>query len=409
MNNNAQTGLNESLVARTLKRGFPFLRFDGSLEQEFREAHHEAWRPRVRVSTLLALLTVSGFAVMDHWLLGKGTQRVPDLVRFFVHLPIVLLCLVGTSQRFYRRYFVPGIQIAAPLFGLGSVIMAMQLSDTLLALATARLVLVTFFFYFMTGMSFHAALRSNLVVFFGLAVTAAVTGASPELTIYQLFVLLCANLYAGAGSYALEHANRLAFLERRLLTEVAMHDGLTGLLNRAAFEDQVRRVWDQGLRERASVAVIMIDIDHFKPYNDRYGHQAGDQCLRLVAQAVRRAAKRRPFDFVARYGGEELIAVLYGADRAYAEIAARSILDEVAELAIPHAGSTTKPWVTVSVGAAACEPARDVTYDAAIRLADQALYAAKELGRARCVVFDPASTETLGTLEEVAPILRNAS
>ena len=72
---------------------------------------------------------------------------------------------------------------------------------------------------------------------------------------------------------------------------------------------------------------MLIDIDHFKAYNDRYGHQAGDQCLRDVATAVRRAARRRPLDLVARYGGEELIAVLFGADRAHAENVARAVLE----------------------------------------------------------------------------------
>ena len=120
-----------------------------------------------------------------------------------------------------------------------------------------------------------------------------------------------------AGSYALEHANRTAFLEHRQLSEVATHDGLTALLNRAAFEDQIRRVWQQAQRDRQTVAVIMIDIDCFKSYNDRYGHIAGDDCLRRVSTALRDAARRRPLDFVARYGGEELVAVLYGAEKAY--------------------------------------------------------------------------------------------
>ena len=103
---------------------------------------------------------------------------------------------------------------------------------------------------------------------------------------YLMFTLFCANLIGCAGSYALEHANRTAFLEHRQLTEVATHDGLTTLLNRAAFEDQIRRVWQQAQRDRQTVAVIMIDIDCFKAYNDRYGHIAGDDCLRRVSHRV---------------------------------------------------------------------------------------------------------------------------
>ena len=104
----------------------------------------------------------------------------------------------------------------------------------------------------------------------------------PDTATYLMFTLFCANIIGVAGSYALEHANRNAFLEHRQLTEVATHDGLTRLLNRAAFEDQIRRVWQQAQRDRQTVAVIMIDLDYFKAYNDRYGHVAGDDCLRRV-------------------------------------------------------------------------------------------------------------------------------
>jgi diguanylate cyclase (GGDEF)-like protein len=236
-------------------------------------------------------------------------------------------------------------------------------------------------------MSFLAALRSNLIVTVAYALAALTTQLPTEIALYNLFVLLCANLFAGAGSYALEHANRLAFVERKLLAEVASHDGLTGLLNRTAFDAQLRRVWDQSARERQSLGVVMLDIDHFKAFNDRYGHQAGDQCLKDVASAVRRAA-RRPLDIVARYGGEELIVILPGADRAHGEAAARAILEAVSGLGIPHAASPTARVVTASVGVSSVDPARESTHEAAIRLADRALYMAKEQGRDRCVALD---------------------
>ena len=102
-------------------------------------------------------------------------------------------------------------------------------------------------------------------------------------------MLFSANLIGGAGCYALEYANRVAFLERRRLAEVAMHDGLTGLLNRAALEEQARSLWQHAQVARLPVSVLLIDIDHFKAYNDRYGHQAGDRCLQQVATAIRAA------------------------------------------------------------------------------------------------------------------------
>ncbi len=151
----------------------------------------------------------------------------------------------------------------------------------------------------------------------------------------------------------------------------------------------MRRVWQQAQRDRQTVAVIMIDLDDFKAYNDRYGHVAGDDCLRRVSTALRDVARRRPLDFVARYGGEELVAVLYGADRAYGESIARNLLTAVRELRIPHDSSQTQPYVTVSVGVVAVDAYRVASHDAAVELADQALYEAKNQGRDRHVALDP--------------------
>lgn len=141
-------------------------------------------------------------------------------------------------------------------------------------------------------------------------------------------MLLCANLISGAGCYALEYANRVAFLERRL-AEVAARDGLTGLLNRAALEEQARSLWQHARVSGLPVSVMLIDIDHFKACNDHYGHPAGDRCLKEVAATISGAARRRPLDVVARYGGEEIIAILVGSDRAGATSAAANVLHAV--------------------------------------------------------------------------------
>jgi diguanylate cyclase (GGDEF)-like protein len=132
----------------------------------------------------------------------------------------------------------------------------------------------------------------------------------------------------------------------------------------------------------------MIDVDHFKLYNDNYGHQAGDECLRKVAAAVRTAVQMRPGDFVARYGGEEIIAVLNDRSTSDAREIAQRIVREVASLDIPHATSADSPCVSVSVGAATQLPPITSSYDAVVRLADGALYTAKRQGRNRCVAVE---------------------
>lgn len=370
-------------TAGTLK-----LRFSPELETEYRLSRRDTERRWARMSLLVALSTVLGFAVIDHFVLPGPRIGHSDLVRFGLHLPMVLTMLVLTDERYFDRWYQPCIQIAAPLFGIGTVIMATQASPEQLPLIVARLVLATFFFYFMLTLTLGAALRTNGVLIAGYGLAAAFGAVAPHVATYQLFVLFCANLIGAAGCYALERANRTAFLDRRRLADVAMHDGLTGLLNRAALEEQVRRLWSQASRDQIAVSVVLIDLDHFKAFNDRYGHLAGDQCLRDVAAAVRRAARRRPLDLVARYGGEELIAVLFGADRAHAESVSTAVIEAVRELRIPHLGSLTRPYVTASVGAATIEPGSEYVHDLAVQMADRALYAAKERGRDSCTFFD---------------------
>ena len=370
------------------------LRFaDPELERQFLLSYRAAVRPWIRMSLIVALSTVLGFAIIDHWLLVGPRLARADLWRFGLQLPLVLIMMVFTAPRLYARAYQPAMQVAAPLFGVGAVLMAVEATPAQVPLVAARLLLVAFYYYFMIGLGFNAALRSNLLLI-GVYVAAAVLGGiSGTVATYSLFVLLCANLIGGAGCYALEHANRVAFLERRRLAEVAMHDGLTGLLNRAALEDQARSLWEHARRAGEPVSVMLIDIDHFKAYNDRYGHQAGDSCLREVAVTIRTVVRRRPLDLVARYGGEEIIAILVGGDRAEATAAAQSVLQSIANLRVAHDASPTRPHLTVSIGLSSVERGGEYSHERAVRLADIALYASKGRGRDCWSFHDGASTE----------------
>jgi len=216
---------------------------------------------------MVSACTVLGFAILDHFILASEHSRITNMVRFGMHVPAVILMLIFTSKRFYDRWYDTGIAFVAPMFGIGTVIMAAFSPANEVPLIGGRLLLASFFFYFMIGLRLRSAMQANLIVFAALAI-AAVAGTMPSATAtYLIFTLFTANIIGVAGSYALEHANRTAFLEHRQLTEVATHDGLTTLLNRAAFEDQIRRVWQQAQRDRKTISVIMIDIDYFNDYN----------------------------------------------------------------------------------------------------------------------------------------------
>jgi len=377
----------ESLVSRVLAQGYGQLRFPEPLESEFRADHLMASVRWVRMCLFVAVGTSLGFALIDHWVI-HARNSIPDVVRFGLQLPVLFICLLATHKPFYVKWYQIAMQIGGPLFGLGTVLLASYALPQHTALVGARILLVTFFFFFMSGLRLKQALRGNLLILAMLMGAGLIGLLPPEVATYLSFALVCANVIGAAGSYALEYANRTSFLERRLLVEIAELDGLTHLLNRQTFESRVRDTWRRAISEHRAVTVFMIDVDHFKLYNDHYGHQAGDDCLRRVATAVRTAVTMRSGDFVARYGGEEMIAVLFDRSNNEAQEIAQRIVSDVASLGIPHASSVESTRVSVSVGAAIQVPPLTSSYDAIVRLADGALYTAKRQGRDRSIVVE---------------------
>lgn len=171
---------------------------------------------------------------------------------------------------------------------------------------------------------------------------------------------------------------------RDYLEKIAFIDGLTSIPNRRRFDEHYQSEWQRGVRREGALAVLLLDIDFFKPFNDNYGHQAGDDCLVQVAQALA-SSVHRPGDLVARYGGEEFVCVLPDTDLAGAEIIANTLRKSVSALKVPHGFSGVRDHVTVSIGAAAVKLDQSMKPAALIEQADKNLYEAKESGRDRVV------------------------
>jgi diguanylate cyclase (GGDEF)-like protein len=170
----------------------------------------------------------------------------------------------------------------------------------------------------------------------------------------------------------------------RKLQRFAYLDGLTRVANRRRFEEFLSQEWRRLMREQSPIALIMVDIDHFKAYNDIYGHQAGDDCLRRVA-GILRSAVQRPADIVARYGGEEFAIVLPNTDIGGAETVAEKIRMLIHRAKLPHQGSAVSEFITLSLGVTVMLPHPLKAPDDLIKIADQALYEAKKSGRDRIV------------------------
>jgi diguanylate cyclase (GGDEF)-like protein len=164
------------------------------------------------------------------------------------------------------------------------------------------------------------------------------------------------------------------------LTDLTLRDGLTGIHNRRRFDEALQQEWNRSMRTRQDLSLLMIDIDCFKALNDLYGHQAGDQCLRGVAQKIQ-SRLNRPDDLVARYGGEEFAIILPGANKEGALFKAEEIRHCIAALKLPNENSVVGSIVTVSIGICADFPYTTATAEEFLKRADQALYIAKSNGR----------------------------
>ena len=179
-----------------------------------------------------------------------------------------------------------------------------------------------------------------------------------------------------------KHADGLA--QNATIKSLALTDPLTGLGNRRYFDQFIDDEWNQAIRDQDALSTLMIDIDHFKAYNDSYGHAAGDTCLKAIGEALSKTCSR-PGDKVFRWGGEEFAVVLTSTNLDGAARVARNLLEAVSNLQIPHAKSATASHVTISLGVASVIPTAQSAWKSLLEKADKALYSAKISGRNRFV------------------------
>ncbi len=210
-----------------------------------------------------------------------------------------------------------------------------------------------------------------------------ILNAAPMTTIIGTTAIICQFkdiTLRKEAEQKLEDANRTLSMMARL-------DGLTQIANRRCFDETLDREWKRLLRSKKPLALILIDIDYFKKFNDCYGHQAGDDCLIKVAKALE-SSVLRPSDLVARYGGEEFVLLLPEIDTAGAQHVGKRAAEKITELQIIHEQSDVSAFVSLSMGAAMMIPEPENSPEGLIAAADQALYKAKETGRNRLIVHE---------------------
>ena len=333
-------------------------------------------------------LFIVAFAVIDFFghVAYKSKQEHYDAPGFWYVLFLVSTSIISAAWGIGGLYLITQLPLSYQMFIV--VIMAVIAGAALPAVSTRVLPLILFVTWNLAPIAVWLLLSEETV---------------HVLTATLLIPYGCALCFGGwqlnkqlveALRYRFENedlASSLKGANARLqsvnqeLTQLSATDPLTQVANRRYFEERLEKEWKRLVREQGEISVIMIDVDHFKLFNDSLGHQQGDNCLTRVALCIRDSL-RRPADMVARYGGEEFIVLLPNTTREGAVRVGEMIRENIINLEIAHPSSETMDCVTVSVGISYCQPDENTVKRSLIAKADEALYQSKEAGRNKVTV-----------------------
>lgn len=354
-------------------------------EREFRNWFYLRHMQRAHISLGLALVLVLVTACIDLISAPDAAARWSALIKVGVICPLPLITL-WISRHPRWRYLFPHFMCASILaVGIAFSLINLGADGVGISLRYDTLLLVTVFAYFLGGLASHLACLTGLLLLGGYVTASYFTDVAMDRMAYEGLFLLAVNAIGMLSANNMELAVGAAFARAQAAGNLSERDPLTGLLNRRGFGQRFELIWNQAQREEKSLAVAMIDLDHFKSINDRHGHAAGDMALRTVADVLASKATR-PFDVAVRWGGEEFVVVWYDVTRATAQKLAERVRGAVEELCFSNDAGGRK-FLTVSIGVFTCRPESSMNPDECLHYADQAQYQAKQSGRNSVVVI----------------------
>ena len=378
-------------AARQLAHGFAQLEFAEPLESEFRKTLRLRVLPWTRAGFATLAILALLLWISDQLQLDPALLPLSALLRLGVMLP---LALFGLALTFLPRGDAsPPNLTSVPLVGiaLAAILLDWHVARDGGAFVFSGLAAVLMVGFVALGTRFWPALDiAGALALAGIAAVAFAGWSANHVMAYSL-VLVTVVGGGAAAAYAIEHAIRVAWLEALVIGHLGERDGLTGLFNRRMFDGFIGRVWEQSIEDKSLIVLMLIDVDNFRHYNDRFGLQAGDECIRRVAGSIS-ACALRPLDFCARYSGVQFAIVLANPDRLYAEEVPRRVREAVAALEIPHPQSPNGRDVTVSVGVALTVPRAIDSLERYIELAQAASREAHEQGGDRVVAKESESS-----------------
>ncbi len=351
------------------------LAFESGLERDYLAFRLATSLPLLRAAIALAVVIYIGFLGSDALVFHQFQFGWVYAIVFIGCVPINGLLLVATYLPRFTA-MVPNLAaLAALLNALSLSLIVAQGVKRGVEIPHEILTLQLLYDFFLLGLAWRIATPIVLVsVLFFMATNYFAGMAQHRLFLHGYFYVVAAVL-GSIGCYMSERAQRLAWIRARLLKELSEHDPLTALYNRRVFFHRGDLLLRQCKRDRSEMAVLVIDVDHFKKFNDSHGHLAGDECLRQVAQVLQ-ACARRPLDVAARIGGEEFAVLFYGTTREAVLQRAVHLCDMIRGLALANGVR-----VTASIGVAFFDPLQVENLQALVGRADAALYRAKHGGR----------------------------
>ncbi len=370
-----------SPYADQLRSGFRRLRFAPPLEREYRAYLLEDSYELKRIAVSVAMLLWLAFAGLDFVVLNGAEVWWMLLVRLLV-FGLLGGCAWLLFQRAKVHLSLRLSQVSVVALGVGAALVVGIAHRADPAFPYEGLLLISMGAYFLIGLRLSEAAGCALLIFLAYTAAELWAGLPAQQLVSNLVFLLFGNLIGAVGGYLLELKSREHFLVSRLMRVLADQDSLTGLHNRRSFNSHFERIWRQAQREHHSLALLLCDIDHFKAYNDHYGHQAGDLVLQRVATLIQQAA-RRPMDMAVRLGGEEFALLLFDLGEPQARQRGEDLRASLQALNIAHEGSQTASMLTMSVGVSCLQPETGGSFVQLYEHADRALYQAKTQGRNR--------------------------
>lgn len=343
---------------------------------------------RLRIALIIGAVLVLVFMAADLLLLPSSMYQLYIFDRLLIQFPIILTVI---AISYWRKF----IQYRAIVFA--TLLVALSYSNYwLIWVCWAEhdfifpyegTILYAFFCVFALGIPFKLAITVNLVNilgFLGLMWVAPVYGDRVPISAAFVSGSLFISVYA---RYRLDRSVQMLKQTNDRLLKLSKYDPLSDLLNRRALREQCEKLLALSKRHKVSMAVLMLDLDDFKKYNDAFGHQQGDEAIKIQARIMRQVFKRET-DILGRYGGEEFIIVLSDIKKDQVAKHCQTLLNEWEEAALQHAQGAKHPFVSCSIGVVFAKSVNNCSIDWLIDEADKALYDAKERGKAQFVLTE---------------------